>query len=120
MAPENRRQPGMNDLTYSARRAIASTVRQVENSRDLSARFRILVQSPLRASILRHLHANPEEQFDVESLMQIFGRMRLDIENCVNELVSACVARRTTEDGLARFSGIRPPNETMAALLDDF
>jgi DNA-binding NtrC family response regulator len=109
----------MDDLTYSARRAVASTIRQAENARDLAARFRILVQSPLRASILRHLHANPNDAFDIESLMQLFGRMRLDIENCVNELVSASVARRV-EDGVPRFAAARPPDETMAVLLDDF
>jgi len=109
----------MDDLTYSARRAVASTIRQVENTRDLAARFRILVQSPLRASILRHLHANANEAFDIESLMQLFGRMRLDIENCVNELVNAGVARRV-EERIARFAAARPADETMAVLLDDF
>ena len=109
----------MDDLTYSARRAVASTVRQADTARDLAARFRVLVQSPLRASILRHLHANPNESFEVESLMQVFGRMRLDIENCVNELVNASVARRL-DDAVPRFTAARPPNETMAVLLDDF
>jgi DNA-binding NtrC family response regulator len=109
----------MDDLTYSARRAVASTVRQAENARDLAARFRVLVQSPLRASILRHLHANPNETFDIESLMQVFGRMRLDVENCANELVNACVARRL-DDAVPRFTAARPPNDTMAILLDDF
>ena len=41
------------------------------------------MQSPLRAALLRFLHARPEESFDIESLMQTFGRMRLDVENCV-------------------------------------
>jgi DNA-binding NtrC family response regulator len=109
----------MDDLTYSARRAVASTVRQADTARDLAARFRVLVQSPLRASILRHLHANPNDTFEVESLMQVFGRMRLDIENCVNELVNASVARRL-DDEVPRFTAARPPTETMAVLLDDF
>jgi DNA-binding NtrC family response regulator len=110
----------MDDLTYSARRAVASTVRQAETARDCSARFRFLVQSPLRASILRHLHANAQDSFDVDALMQIFGRMRLDVENCVNELVNACVARRVDEGGTVRFVASRPPDETMAVMLDDF
>ncbi len=110
----------MDDLTYSARRAVASTVRQAETARDLSARFRLLVQSPLRAAILRHLHANANDTYDIESLMQIFGRMRLDVENCVNELVSACVARRIDQGGTPRYGATRPPDETMAGLLDDF
>ncbi len=110
----------MDDLTYSARRAVASTVRQAETARDFSARFRILVQSPLRAAILRHLHANTGDSYDTETLMQIFGRMRLDVENCVNELVSACVARRIDQGGSVRYGASRPPDETMAGLLDDF
>ncbi len=110
----------MDDLTYSARRAVASTVRQVETARDMAGRFRILVQSPLRAAILRHLHANTQEAFDVDALMQVFGRMRLDVENCVNELVSACVARRVEDDGAVRYTAHRPPDETLSGLLDDF
>jgi DNA-binding NtrC family response regulator len=54
----------------------------------LAARFATLVQSPLRASLLRFLHAHPRETFDVERLMQVFGRMRLDVENCLHELAS--------------------------------
>ena len=54
---------------------------------DPEARFRSLVQSPLRAGLLRFLAARPGEAFDVESLMATFGRMRLDIENCLRELV---------------------------------
>ena len=61
---------------------------------DLDARFRTLVQSPLRAGILRFLSARPEEAFDIEALMQTFGRMRLDVDNCVRELVEFGVVRR--------------------------
>src|SRR5205809_5656383 len=77
----------MDDVTFSARRASAAApVRPAEPS-DLDARFRTLVQSPLRAGILRYLSARLDESFDVESLMQTFGRLRLDVENCVQELV---------------------------------
>ncbi len=110
----------MDDLTYSARRAIASTVRQVDLSKDISARFRFLVQSPLRAAILRHLHANPAETYEIESLMQIFGRLRLDVDNCANELVNACVARRVDEKGVLRYGAARPPDDNIARMLDDF
>ena len=58
-----------------------------------SARFQALVQSPLRAAILRFLCARPDEAFDVEALMQTFGRMRLDVENCVRELAGFGVAQ---------------------------
>ena len=59
---------------------------------DLDARFRTLVQSPLRAGILRYLSARPDESFDVESLMQTFGRLKLDVDNCVRELADFGVA----------------------------
>ena len=60
---------------------------------DPETRFRSLVQSPLRAGLLRYLSARPDESFDVEALMQTFGRLRLDVDNCVRELVDFGVAR---------------------------
>src|ERR1700746_1143688 len=82
----------MDDLTFSARRAsAAASVRSPEGT-DLDTRFRTLVQSPLRAGILRYLSSRPDETFDVESLMQTFGRLRLDVENCVRELADFGVA----------------------------
>src|SRR6195256_4209976 len=83
----------MDDLTFSARRASASTTKTAEPA-DLDLRFRSLVQSPLRAGLLRYLNARPEDTFDVESLMQTFGRLKLDVENCLHELVDFGVARR--------------------------
>src|SRR5258708_35828353 len=78
----------MDDLTFSARRAgTAAPARAAAEPSELDARFRTLVQSPLRAGILRYLSARLDESFDVESLMQTFGRLRLDVENCVQELV---------------------------------
>ena len=48
----------MDDLTFSARRAtVAAAPRPAEA--DLDTRFRTLVQSPLRAGLLRYLSANP-------------------------------------------------------------
>src|SRR5438046_10636936 len=82
----------MDDLTFSARRASAAAPARTESA-DLDTRFRSLVQSPLRAGILRYLNSRPEESFDVESLMQTFGRLRLDVENCVRELADFGVAR---------------------------
>ncbi|MBI3262645.1 MAG: sigma-54-dependent Fis family transcriptional regulator [Acidobacteria bacterium] len=82
-------------------------------------RFRTLVQSPLRAGLLRYLHARPGESFELESLMQTFGRMRLDIDACLQGLVSAGVAERTT--GVpARYLAKRPGDALVARLLDDF
>src|ERR1700675_107588 len=77
----------MDDLTFSARRAGAAASVRPSEAPDAETRFRTLVQSPLRAGILRYLSSRPDEAFDVESLMQTFGRMRLDVENCVRELV---------------------------------
>src|SRR6058998_1502784 len=82
----------MDDLTFSARRAGASSKPAAEPS-DIETRFRTLVQSPLRAGILRYLSSRPEESFDVEALMQAFGRLRLDVENCVRELADFGVAQ---------------------------
>jgi DNA-binding NtrC family response regulator len=109
----------MDDLTFSARRAVATTVRQVETSREATARFRTAVQSPLRASLLRHLHASPDETFDLESLMQVVGRLRLDVENCSTELVNCGVARAFDTDPV-RYAALKPANEQVAEMLDDF
>jgi transcriptional regulator with PAS, ATPase and Fis domain len=108
----------MDDLTFSARRAsTASPVQQSSEPTELDARFRTLVQSPLRAGILRYLSARPDEQFDVESLMQTFGRLRLDVENCVRELVDFGVAEVVPGDP-ARYGAKRTP--AFAEYLDQF
>src|SRR3990172_3050065 len=83
----------MDDLLFSARRASAATAARQTEPADLDARFRTLVQSPLRAGILRYLNSRPGEAFDVEALMQTFGRLKLDVENCVRELVDFGVSR---------------------------
>src|SRR5499427_5117409 len=88
----------MDDLTFSARRASAAAVVRTAEPADLETRFRTLVQSPLRAGLLRYLSARPDESFDVESLMQTFGRLRLDVENCVRELVDFGVAEPIAGD----------------------
>src|SRR6516164_6891805 len=84
----------MDDLTFSARRASSAAAA----TPDTDARFRALVQSPLRAGILRYLSARPDESFDVEQLMQTFGRLRLDVENCVRELADFGVAEQIPGD----------------------
>src|SRR6266536_3124141 len=99
----------MDDLIFAARRArTAATARPAEGIADVETRFRTLVQSPLRAGILRYLSARPDESFDVESLMQTFGRLRLDVENCVRELVDFGVAEPIPGDP-PRFLHRRPP-----------
>jgi DNA-binding NtrC family response regulator len=87
---------------------------------DLEGRFQTLVQSPLRASILRFLCARPHETFDLDALAQTFGRMRLDIENCMRELVAFGLAQRLAGGGEARYTFVQPETELLQALLDDF
>ena len=95
-----------------------------EQARDLTdelqTRFQTLVQSPLRAGLVRFLSARPSETFDVPALMQAFGRMRLDIQNCVGELVTFGLAGQDGEDGAARFRFRPPASEAVAELLNEF
>ncbi len=109
----------MDDLTFSARRASAATSSRTAEPADLETRFRGLVQSPLRAGILRYLSARPEESFDVESLMQTFGRLRMDVENCVRELADFGVTFAIGGSPV-RYIASRPTNEALADLLDTF
>ena len=61
---------------------------------ELQGRFQTLVLSPLRQGLIRFFHARPRESFDTEALMQTFGRLELDIDNCMRELVAWGVAER--------------------------
>src|SRR4051812_21138679 len=109
----------MDDLTFSARRASTAATRSTDPA-DLELRFRSLVQSPLRAGLLRYLSARPDEAFEVESLMQTFGRLKLDVENCVRELVDFGVTTVMPGSTPPRFMADRPGNEAVAELLDTF
>src|SRR5215208_7741252 len=77
---------------------------------DIEGRFRTLVQSPLRAGILRFLCARPDETFDVESLMTTFGRLRLDVDNCLKELLDFGI--------IARLPG-EPEKYAVAVIVDE-
>src|SRR5499433_2149659 len=104
----------MDDLIFSARHARgASAAARTIEPQDVETRFRTLVQSPLRAGILRYLSARPDESFDVESLMQTFGRLRLDVENCVRELVDFGVAELVAGSP-SRYIAERPADEGVA------
>ena len=107
----------MDDLTFTARRA-TSTAR-VESEAEIDVRFRNLVQSPLRAGILRYLSARPEEAFDVDSLMQTFGRLRLDVDNCVKELAGFGVVRAMAGTPVS-YMAARPEDPIVERLLDRF
>jgi DNA-binding NtrC family response regulator len=86
---------------------------------DVDSRFRTLVQSPLRAGLLRFLAARPDDAFDVDALMAAFGRMRLDVQNCVRELVDFGVARRINSEP-PRFMFTRPGHPDALRLIDTF
>jgi DNA-binding NtrC family response regulator len=86
---------------------------------EIDDRFRALVQSPLRAGLLRFLSARPNDAFEVEALMSAFGRMRLDIDNCLSELVEFGVVRRLPGPP-PRYAASRPEHDHEAFLLDTF
>ena len=87
---------------------------------EVEARFQGLVQSPLRAAILRFLCARPEESFDVETLMQTFGRMRLDVDNCLRELVTFGIVRKSPGPGTAKYGFVQPDSDLLRDQLDHF
>ena len=89
---------------------------------EITAKFQNLIQSPLRAGILRFLCARPDETFDVEALMQTFGRMRLDVDNCVRELVASGICKKTVNPGgaAAKYGFVQPDNHVLHDLLDEF
>jgi transcriptional regulator with PAS, ATPase and Fis domain len=107
----------VDDLTFAARRASAGN--QARQEMDVEGRFKSLVQSPLRAGILRFLCARPDEAFDIEAIMAAFGRMRLDVENCVLEMVDFGVVRRNPGDP-PTYIAVRPESEVVHRLLDTF
>jgi DNA-binding NtrC family response regulator len=90
-----------------------------EASSEEESRFRNLVQSPLRAGLLRFLSARPDEAFEVEALMSAFGRMRLDVDNCIGELVEFGVAR-CLPGPPPRYVAQRPESDAMSRQLDTF
>jgi DNA-binding NtrC family response regulator len=87
---------------------------------EIESKFLALVQSPLRAGLLRFLCARPEESFEVESLMQTFGRMRLDVENCMRELVTFGIAGKVAASGPPRYAFQPAANDVVRDLLDEF
>jgi DNA-binding NtrC family response regulator len=113
----------MDDVTFAARRASAHAgARSHDAASDPETRFRGLVQSPLRAGILRYLTARPDESFDVEALMQTFGRLKLDVDNCIRELVDfgVAIAVPGAPGTPVRYMAARPADEALAAQLDRF
>src|SRR6185295_5780273 len=103
-------------MSVATSRALGS---RTDATSDVEARFRTLVQSPLRAGLLRFLSARPGEPFEVEALMATFGRMRLDVENCLRELVEFGIVRRAPGPPL-QFAAVRPEGDAINRLLDTF
>ena len=100
-------------MTADARQAV------VAPADDIELRFQSLVQSPLRAGLLRFLSSQPARTFDVPSLMQSFGRLRLDLENCLRELVAFGLLEQDGES--VPHYRFRPPDgEPVRSLLDAF
>jgi len=60
---------------------------------DRSDRFHALMQSPLRAALLRHLHQRPEARFTLDALATHFARLPQDVQNCLDDLVEAGLVR---------------------------
>ena len=87
---------------------------------EAEVRFQALVQSPLRAALLRFLCARPDEAFEIEALMQTFGRMRLDVENCIRELAGFGLAQRVASGGAPRYAFSQPDSIVVRELLDQF
>jgi len=108
----------VDEITLAARRSAASMIRQ-ESPADEEARFSTLVQSPLRAGLLRFLNTRPQDAFDIDSLMAVFGHLRLDVENCLNELADFGVVRRATGPP-PRYAAQRPEQKELAELLNQF
>ena len=96
------------------------TLPPVSHGEDLELRFQALVQSPLRAGLLRFLSSHRGSVYDVPALMQTFGRMRLDIENCLGELVTFGLVEQRTDTQPTRFTFRPPDQETVNGLLEGF
>ncbi len=109
----------MDELPSAVASRAAAAPSRPDATADDDARFRALIQSPLRAGLLRFFNARPQESFDIDSLMSAFGRMRLDVENCLNELVDFGLVR-PAGGAPPRFSANPPDSAGIAALLEMF
>ena len=110
----------MDDVLFSARRASAGATREI--CRAGGPRCAVPHTGAVAAA-RRHPSlpefARPTTGFDVEALMQTFGRLRLDVENCVRELADFGVARMLPGQP-PQYIAERPENEVLSGLLDTF
>ena len=88
-------------------------------STHLRARFLGMVQSPLRAGLLRYLHADSMASFEIDVLVQVFGQLRVGIEECVRELVRHDVVHRLPGSP-ARYTARVPADKVLARLVREF
>jgi transcriptional regulator with PAS, ATPase and Fis domain len=91
-----------------------------ETHDETEVRFQGLVQSPLRAGLLRFLAGHPEQTFTVEAFMQSFGRMRLDLENCIRELVAFGIVGKSDDAAEPRYCYREPVTPGARALVAAF
>src|SRR5688572_31160506 len=52
--------------------------------------------------------------------MQTFGRMRLDVDNCIRELVAFGIAQRAAGGGTPKYAFVQPDQDAIRDLLDQF
>jgi len=105
-------------MSTNADTITADSGRETHDETDV--RFQGLVQSPLRAGLLRFLAGHPEQSFTVEAFMQSFGRMRLDLENCIRELVTFGIAAKSDGPGEPRYTYREPASAGARALVAAF
>src|SRR6185436_19734058 len=74
----------MDDLIFSARRQSAGSSTKTAET-DLETRFRGLVQSPLRAGLLRYISSRPDESFGVAAVVPASQPPRYTAERPTNE-----------------------------------
>ena len=86
---------------------------------DLPARFEWLVQSPLRAGLIRFLHSRSDEAFGVEACMRHFGRLQQDVQNCLQELVGFGVVRHAP-GAPSRYAAAQPADSEICRRLEGF
>ena len=87
---------------------------------DVEGRFQTLVQSPLRAGLLRFLALQRGQAFDVAALMQTFARMRLDVENCLGELVTFGAVEKESAGERTHYRFRQMDHEPIRSMVDEF
>jgi transcriptional regulator with PAS, ATPase and Fis domain len=81
--------------------------------------FNHLVQSPLRARLLRHLHQHAGQSFDLPTLVLALGSMPHDLEACLRSLLEADVARIVPGTPV-RYAALSPPSAPQRLMLQEY